>query len=182
MELEISQGSWNAFISFSDCSCILARKKHQLATFLQDLFNQSELTVLSGMGITQGSDGERMILTGKFYLLGKEYREKVSPCRDSFARGTVPVGSFLCSQGLGIHFLQCFHVHLPSGFLAGSMVPFISDLQPWLLPQVWCSSSCCPLHGVGLSELGARGLGALQSSMCAAHPRAAALSREKGGS
>lgn len=114
MELEISQGSWNAFISFSDCSCILGRKKHQLATFLQDLFDQSELTVLSGMGITQESDGERMILTGKFYLLGKEHREKVSPCRDSFARGTVPGGSFFCSQGLGIHFLQCFHVHLPS--------------------------------------------------------------------
>lgn len=97
MELEISQGSWNALISFSDSSCILGRKKHLLATFLQDLSNQFELAVLSGMAITQGSDGERMILTDKFNLLGKEHREKVSPCRDSFARGTVLGGSFICS-------------------------------------------------------------------------------------
>lgn len=62
------------------------------------------------------------------------------------------------------------------------MVPFVRDLQPWLPPQVWCSSSCYPLLCVGLAELGNRGLGTLQSSMCAAHPPAAAPSREKEGS
>lgn len=163
MELDISQGSWNAFISFSDCSSILGRKKHQLATFLQDLFDQSELTVLSGMEITQESDGERMILTGKFYLLGKEHREKV-------LAGTVlqeeqfQVGPFSAPRAWGSIFFSvstCIFLLWFSSFtvfLAGSVVPFISDLQPWPLPQVRCSSSCYPLRCVGLSELGARGL------------------------
>lgn len=99
------------------------------------------------MGVTQGNDGERVILTDGFYLQGKSHRQKTIPFfRRNVARGIVPVGSLFCSlasvDSVSSVFLHAssFPVSSFSVFLAGNMVPLIGDEQRFLFGKVQCNS------------------------------------------
>lgn len=65
------------------------------------------------MGVTQGNDGEKVILIGGFYLQGKSHREKIIPSFRSIARGIVPVGSLFCSLA-SVHSVSSVFLHASS--------------------------------------------------------------------
>lgn len=143
----------NAFISVLGWA-FLVIKKQQSVTLLPSRVHLTCLSLLlSGMGVTQGNDGERVILIGGFYLQGKSHREKITPYfRRSTAGGIVPVGSFLLTGLCGFSFfsisacifIPCFQSF--AVFLAGDVVPLTGDEQRFLLGKVRCNS--CVLGAV----------------------------------
>lgn len=131
IEVEISQESWNALISFLRILLHFRQEETLISNFspLKILFNQPQFTVYSVMGATQWNYGEGVILTDGFCLQGKHHREKISPSlRGSVVRGTVPGGSFFCSRGSGGSFSSMFpHASSSSGstvFLSRRLAAF----------------------------------------------------------